>query len=211
MAHLAGSSDPLIFLVGRILTKEETSDTNSIQVQVGHNSVVDAPIELADFLDFISTPRLESEVLAWISEAEGTAQDLEGLISSGRLRRVSGETLPEQLNSLKGLRLVPLGFPVDVPSAGGEVVYVAREEGSTQVRPISALLGAELWNSQSTEDLPSTVARQQANGSSRENLARMAMNDVKMLLSTDLAWLGQADTKRGNKLQRLLGSRTKGK
>lgn len=162
MASFLDQTEPVVVLVGLLLPYDQAESNNSpVEVLVGDNEVVEAPRELAVFLDYVTTPRLRSEVVRWVDGAGGSEDDLDMLISAGRLLQVGpAGSSGGLIDSFAGLRVVPMGFPVDVPDTTDEVVLVSPEEDSTKaVWPISWLLAAAMWEPELAEDLPSAARR----------------------------------------------------
>lgn len=216
MSHSTKSAEPAILLIGRILNEDEKDNVNSIQIQVKNNSVIDAPIELADFLNFMRLPRLESEVLAWVSKAGGTPQDLEGMISSGRLLRLSGDTASQRLASFKGLRLMPLCFPVDPANAITTEFSTMIEISKTGIPipdqrfSIAHIVADAMWDTKEEEDIPSAVHRlTKEAGYLSENADPFTLGAIKSLLASDMAWLAEVESTENSLLKRLFGKRNK--
>lgn len=190
MARVIDQAEPVVVLVGHVLRDEFSDAQGSCQVLIHDDLVIDAPALLRDFLVYISTPRLRSQALDRISSEGGTEQDLDKLILSGRVLELPGGEPSAQMSAFSGVRLVPMGFPVDFPGSSGAVVYIGPDERPTQVLPVSPLLGSAMWEQQAGEDLPSTTARLTADtGLSHDEASRLILMDLHALLALRLARL----------------------
>lgn len=188
MARFLDQPEPVIALVGMVIP-DESSD-GDVLVLTEEDQVVGAPRELAEFLSYVTAPRRMGELVSWVQGVGGSESDIRQLVRSGRLLQAGPGSAEEVLAAFAGLRVVPMGFPVDVPGAAGDVVYIGPDEGSTQVRPVSALLGSAMWEQQAGEDLPSTTARLTADtGLSHDEASRLVLNGLDALLALRLARL----------------------
>lgn len=188
MARFLDQSEPVVVLVGMVIPGE--SIDGDVLVLVEQERTVAAPRELAEFLSYVTAPRRMSELKNWVQEAGGTESDIGKLVRSGRLLQVEPGSGGEVLRAFAGMRVVPLGFPVEVPGASGDVVYIGPDERSTQVRPVSSLLAATMWEQQNGEDLPATVARLVADADlGPDEAGRLVLNGLDALLALGLARL----------------------
>lgn len=202
MVRIINQTEPVVVLAGHVLPDELSDVQGSFQVLIRDDIVVDSPAMLRDFLIYISTPRLRSQVLDRISSEGGTEQDLDQLILSGRVLELPVGGPAAQLSAFSGVRLVPMGFPVDFPWSSGAVVYIGPDERSTQVLPVSPLLGSAMWEQRAGEDLPSTTARLTADtGLSHDEASRLVLHDLDALLHHKLARLEVVES--GTPLKRL--------
>lgn len=202
MARIINQAEPVVVLAGHVLREEFSDAQGSCQVLIRDDIVVDAPAMLRDFLVYISTPRLRSQALGRISSEGGTEQDLDQLILSGRVLELPDGKPSAQLSAFSGVRLMPMGYPVRVSGPDGAVVWVGPDEGSTQLLPVSGLLGSAMWEQQAGEDLPSTTARLTADtGLSHDEASRLVLNDLHALLALRLARLEVVES--GTPLKRL--------
>ncbi|MBE4719519.1 hypothetical protein [Pseudarthrobacter sp. AB1] len=191
MAQFVDQDEPVIMLVGQILTEESVEDGSSFKLLVAENTVVEVPGLLRDFLTYLETPRYESDVLSWVADAGGSASDVKKLVDAGRLRRVPQGPSESALNAFAGLRLVPMCYRVRVSESGGSVVYVGHTPDATAVQPISWLLAEALRDPRDGEDFPSAVRRLAADSGLRmDQTVRLALSDLDGLLAHKLARLG---------------------
>lgn len=195
MSHFLDHNEPVIALIGSVIPDD--SGDGDVLLLEEQDRAVRVPGELGEFLAYVTAPRSMTEVASWIHAAIGSEPDIERLVRSGRVLLVTPGSASETLKAFTGLRAVPLGFRVDVPGASGKVAYIGPEEGSTQVRPVSALLGDALWGQSAGEDLPSTAARlAEGTDLNPDQVGRLALSGLDALLALGLARL-ESVTSRG--------------
>lgn len=199
MAQIAGQSEPTLVLAGRVIPRELNDGADGVLVLVEPNTVVDAPEELRDFLTFMHTPRLRSEVLERVASEGGTPDDVAALVESGRLLQLEGESAWQLVNCFSGYRVVATCVAREPWSSHGQVLWVALDETATKMFPTHPFCGSVMWERRDAEDLPATIARLSSQvGVNREEFAGFVLgrSGLGALLALDLARLERAPTKR---------------
>lgn len=190
MVRIVDQEEAVLILAGYVLPEITDSSDKSFQFQLAKESVATVPGKLREFFSYMTTPRFRADVYLAISNAGGNISDVDQMISQGLIRVVSPGHNDASLDSLAGLRLVPLGYKVDHPHLDGEesIVYVGNSAEATKVCAISALLASVLWDDEDAEDFPSTVRRLGLEAGWRSDVAiRLALSDLDGLLAHGLA------------------------
>jgi hypothetical protein len=181
----------VLVLAGYTVTSEAEDGTVKLELRFSEGSAIDVPLEFHDFLLFMQTPRLESEVFLWLEENGMSQATPRRLIRDWWLVSVPPAPYEECLNVFERLRVVPLCYITKAPENFDDFYHVTIAEHDPKIRQLASLLGGVMWEDEKGEDLPSSAHRLSLPSDDRKLAPPTAYSEeqqAKMILG-DLHWL----------------------
>lgn len=191
MAYVLDQREPVLMLAGYTITSEAEDGDAKLELRFSEDSAIDVPTEFHDFLLFMQTPRLESEVFLWLEENGMSQSTPRRLIRDWWLVSVPPDSCSEALASFRGLRVVPLCYITKGTESFDDFYHVTIAEHDPKIRRLSSLLGGVMWEDEKGEDLPSSANRLALPSErilaptaaySEEQKAKMILGDLHWLL-----------------------------
>jgi hypothetical protein len=191
MAYLLDQKEPVLVLAGYTVTSEAEDGTAKLELRFSEGSAIDVPIEFHDFLLFMQTPRLESEVFLWLEENGMSQATPRRLIRDWWLVSVPPGSYSEALAVFERLRVIPLCYITKASENFDDFYHVTIAEHDPKIRQLASLLGGVMWEDEKGEDLPSSANRLSLPSDDRKLAPPTAYSEeqqAKMILG-DLHWL----------------------
>jgi hypothetical protein len=206
---LTAQLEPVVCLVGRILPAALTDSASDVQVLIRSGVVRDYPEPFRAALEYLSTPRLESDARAWLAAAGAPAGAVGELVANGHLLAIPPSSPIRALRAFTGVRVVPTGHVLTVPGDSDGLVFIGRTPQDSIQGAVSALLADALWKSGTQTDLPHFALRSnKVLGLTDDVLAARALFGLSELLEKRLAYLTWLEDPRAKvSLRRMLSTR----
>jgi hypothetical protein len=199
MVDIIGQAEPVLMLIGQLIPGDFKEDEDR-EILLSPGSKAKAPAESVEFLEWITTPRLHSEVVARLPEWDSTEEDLHETVRVGTLLALEPGSPTQLLSRFKGFVVEPIGTPEKLDGADN-LTFVKAEEGSAESFPVTNLLASVIWEHKPGEDFP-TAVRRLGIGLDQDVMARKAFYGLSGLLELRLARIGIAKRPSVKKVQK---------
>jgi hypothetical protein len=186
--------EPSVLLVGLAMFPESADADAPGAVFLGDDAHYEVHSQYLPFLDFVRTPRRESELISWLAEEAADPDTADALVESGKIRRILPGAGFAVLRQFSGLALRPaaitrLTWPEDEPPVEG-IAFVGYPERQDLALPVSTTLVEVMWDSLAGEDIVGAVTRLAKNaGGDLEEFASEAIEWLPGLLASGYAYL----------------------
>lgn len=188
-APLGGEREPVLVMTGLLLPFYPYSDT---QIRVWKKQKIKLQRSTGSFYTYMTTPRLEADVVAWLKDNAGNDKTIEWALRDRRLIRIPPGSSVEALDAFTGYRLVPrIAPPEQISRSGKNTVDGFYEDPGFW--PVSWITAEAVWGKRRRrEDFPSAV-RRLAVGTEIEGdpeaAAELALDGLHKLLAHQMLWL----------------------
>lgn len=183
MPDLPDHLEPILILTGTLIRDSPDAAAGQLLLALDDAHAVTAPAEYGALLEFLTRPRVRSDVEEWARLNDERPELIDELITAKRLLQVDPGDPDDVLACFAGHRVIPEARPVEVPHPAG-LVYIRRGDHGPTV-PISPLLAQAIWFANIGEDLPATISRLTA-GRRTPDLSRLAIGGLGQALAARL-------------------------